>query len=60
MLKLNLKAELESQMHETFENKVKWKKMNQNELKINQPYTNIVQPVSIPGLYKDYKDTKRQ
>ena len=34
--------------------------MSEQELKINQPYQTVVQPVSIPGLYKDYKDIKRE
>lgn len=59
MLKFNLRTELEGQIHNTQENRVKWKKMNENEVRINQPYAAVVQPVSIPGLYKDYKDTKR-
>lgn len=57
--KRQLRTELEGQMGEAEQNRLKWKRMSQEEAKINQSYLALQAPIMVPGLYKDHNDIRR-
>jgi hypothetical protein len=57
--KRQLRTELEGQMGEAEQNRLKWKRMSQEETKLNQSYLALQAPLMVPGLYKDHNDIRR-
>lgn len=55
----SLKNELEHQISEHEEGKIMWKRMSENESRINQEVLSHKKSL-IPGLSKDYKDRKQE
>ena len=55
-----LKSELEHQISEGGENKIKWKRMSDIESKINKELYNHQAEVKLPGIARDHKDKRKE